>query len=304
MFKLGDIYDLPELKTQAYVNVLRQCEFGCSSPEKPIDLCAAIRYLYKELRNSDMLIDAVINYCVSCFLSHRLAEDPEFKRLAYEHRPFHQGLCKNVMARRFENESKYYCTLVCKSLTDESIAALAIIQMPFKSYIPDTYASREDPDLVYHFHGADDVEDDSKKAKFQQRASDMGFTLPLRPRGKGPAYADRFSPKATACELDDKLPTPPAEPASSSTTSGLAQLLQAQQTPTALEQDYEMVQEQAAVGEPSDDDSDSDGFVPVKYQGINGSTPQSPVLVQGGACGLKNETTSNDSDSDSEWAMI
>ena len=106
LYRLADIYDLPDLKSQAYVNVLRQCEFGCSSPEKPIDLCAAIRFVYEYLHEHENLVDAILNYCVSCFLQHRLADDAEFKQLAYDLRPFHQALCKNSMEREFENESK------------------------------------------------------------------------------------------------------------------------------------------------------------------------------------------------------
>lgn len=106
LYRLADIYDLPELKSQAYVNVLRQCEFGCSSPEKPIELSAAIRFAYERLSEHGHVIDAIINYCVACFLRHRLADDSEFKQLAYELRPFHQDLCRNSMNREFENESK------------------------------------------------------------------------------------------------------------------------------------------------------------------------------------------------------
>ena len=106
LYRLAEIYDLPDLKSQAYVNVLRQFEFGCSSPEKPIDLCAAIRFVCEYLQEHENLIDAIVNYCVSCFLQHRLAEDSDFKQLAYDLRPFHQSLCKNSMAREFENESE------------------------------------------------------------------------------------------------------------------------------------------------------------------------------------------------------
>ena len=106
LYRLGDMYDLPDLKSQAYVNVLRQCEFGCSSPEQPIDLCPAIRFIYQHLRNHENLLDAIVNYCVSCFSRHHLAQDEGFKQLAYELRPFHQDLCKNSMNREFENESK------------------------------------------------------------------------------------------------------------------------------------------------------------------------------------------------------
>jgi hypothetical protein len=106
LYHLANIYDLDELKTQSYVNVLRQCEFGCSSPEKPIDLCAGIHYIYKHLGAHDNLIDAIVNYCVSNFKQHHLDEDADFMDLAYELRAFHQALCRNSMSRQFENESK------------------------------------------------------------------------------------------------------------------------------------------------------------------------------------------------------
>nr|POF04220.1 hypothetical protein CFP56_21975 [Quercus suber] len=106
LFHLGDLYDIDDLKTQAYVNVFRQCEFGCSSPDQPIDLCAAIRYMYTHLRKHENLVDAIIQYCVSCLLRHRLAEDPAFRELAYELRPFHQDLCSSIRNAGFEDESK------------------------------------------------------------------------------------------------------------------------------------------------------------------------------------------------------
>lgn len=106
LFRLGVLYDLSELKTQAYVNVLRQCEFGCSSPSKPIDLCVAIRYMYQHLREQEQLIDAVVQYCVSCFFHHRLDVDPEFCKLAYELRPLHQDMCRILRDRDFEDDSR------------------------------------------------------------------------------------------------------------------------------------------------------------------------------------------------------
>ena len=64
--------------------------------------------IYEHLRDHDNLIDAIVNYCVSCFLQHHLAEDPEFQQLAYELRPFHQALCKNSLDRGFQNDSKCF----------------------------------------------------------------------------------------------------------------------------------------------------------------------------------------------------
>ena len=93
LYRLGDIFDLADLRMQAYVNIIRQCEFGCSSPEKPIHVWSAVRYLFEHLPKHEKVIEAILNYCISCFSSHRLAEDNEFRQLAYELRPFHQRLC-------------------------------------------------------------------------------------------------------------------------------------------------------------------------------------------------------------------
>jgi hypothetical protein len=103
IYYLGHLYDMPQLVSQAYVNVLRQCEFGCSSPEKPVELCAAVRFMYESLREHENVIDAVVNYCVANFLRHRLAEDEEFKALPTE---FQQAMAKNCMNRDIETESK------------------------------------------------------------------------------------------------------------------------------------------------------------------------------------------------------
>ncbi|KAF2724579.1 hypothetical protein K431DRAFT_217843 [Polychaeton citri CBS 116435] len=112
MYRLGETFDMPDLKTQAYVNVLRQCEFACSSPEQPIDLCAAVRFVYQYLSGHELLLDAIINYCVECLLTHRLPEDAAFADLVYELRVFAQDLNNNVRHRGFESESKFTNTFV------------------------------------------------------------------------------------------------------------------------------------------------------------------------------------------------
>jgi len=151
---------LEELSSQAYVNILRQCEFGCSSADKPIDLCAAIRFSYDHLGASPQVTDSIVHYCVSCFLSHQLGEDAEFKQLAYDLRPFHQDLAKVCRGRGFDDES-----------------AMAIIRMPYKPYLPATYASTEHPaiarfeDLIYHFHGENDKDKQQASPQKRQRLS-------------------------------------------------------------------------------------------------------------------------------------
>lgn len=169
MFHLGDIYDLPDLRSQAYVNVLRQCEFGCSSPDKPIELCAAIEFAYQNLPSQASITDAIVHYCVSCFLSHKLGDDAGFRDLSYRLRAFHQDLAKACMSRGFADES-----------------AAAIIQLPYKHYTPETYASIENPaiagfqDLIHHFHSSDRFDDDSLRRKRQR----VQFGKTEEPSGK------------------------------------------------------------------------------------------------------------------------
>lgn len=107
LYHLGDLYDLRPLMQQANVNIIRQCEFGCSSPNQPIHLSAAIKYAYEHLSGHAGVLDTIVSYCVSCFLRHRLAEDDDFKSIAFELKPFHQALCRESMNRKFENESTY-----------------------------------------------------------------------------------------------------------------------------------------------------------------------------------------------------
>lgn len=94
LYHLGDMYDLSALMQQANVNIIRQCDFGCSSPNKPIDLVTAIQYAYEHLCAHAGVLDTIISYCVACFLRHHLAEDEEFKQIAFGLKPFHQALCR------------------------------------------------------------------------------------------------------------------------------------------------------------------------------------------------------------------
>jgi hypothetical protein len=160
MYWLGDLYDLPELKSQAYVNVLRQFEFGCSSPDKPIDLCSAIDFAYKTLAGHDTISDAIVQYCVTQCLSHKLHEDPEFKSLAFNVRAFHQDLTRVCRDRGYEDES-----------------SAMIIRLPYKHFAPDTYASLENPpiagfdDIIHHFHSSDKFDEETTPKARQKLAA-------------------------------------------------------------------------------------------------------------------------------------
>ncbi|PPJ54066.1 hypothetical protein CBER1_06338 [Cercospora berteroae] len=170
MHRLGDIYMMLDLKTQAYANIVRQCEYGCSSPDAPIHLCQAIEYVYTNMRQYAHVIETIIAYCVTCFSRHRLGTSFDFRRIAYDVRPFHQDLCKVSMERRFEDHD----------------TAQAIIQMPFKPYAPAAYASRNDErarqvfDDVYHFHGDDGFANTHQRRPIDRLLGEMGG-VPLLP---------------------------------------------------------------------------------------------------------------------------
>jgi len=158
MYYLGHLYDLADLKSQAYVNVLRQCEFGCSSPNKPIDLCPAIDFVYRHLSSHNAILDALVQYCVACCLSHKLHENAQFRNVAFNVRAFHQDLTKACRDRDYEDES-----------------AAIIIQLPYMHHAPATYASTENPpisgfqDIIHHYHSTDRFDETSPKKR--QRAT-------------------------------------------------------------------------------------------------------------------------------------
>ncbi|KXT12649.1 hypothetical protein AC579_4494 [Pseudocercospora musae] len=272
LYRLADIYHLSELKTQANVNIIRQCEFGCSSPDKPIDLCAAIEYMYKCMRDSANVIDTVTNYCVTCFLSHGLADDFEFRRLACDLRPFHQELCKVSMNRQFEGEG----------------TAQAIIQMPFKPYVPETYASREDgfgrittQDVVYHFHGGDAFECSPKKRKLPEAEAEDPQREPVS------EIADRaFWEAATK-------PAPAVKEEAS----------EDQDNSISTESEYEVIAGPAQVDAlSSDNDSDAETLVVVERPASTVHEASFPIRNRSAA----SSTTAVESleSSDSEWDLV
>jgi hypothetical protein len=206
MYWLGDLYDLAELKSQAYLNVLRQFEFGCSSPEKSIDLCSAIDFVYKTLAGHDAISDAIVQYCVTQCLSHKLHEDSEFKGLAFNVRAFHQDLTRVCRDRGYEDES-----------------SAIIIRLPYKQFAPDTYASMENPpiagfhDIIHHFHSSDRFDEDStskprKKLTLHKEQASPSKVPQMLGVSKQPAsvasrtFADDASPPKPASALPIRQP--------------------------------------------------------------------------------------------------
>jgi hypothetical protein len=102
--RLGDVFEAPELMVQAHCNMIQATELACSQPHPPLDLHDAIRFIYGYLSEQRELIDTILHYCISCFIQHGLANNEEFRRLAYELRPFHNDLCRTNFRRGFEDE--------------------------------------------------------------------------------------------------------------------------------------------------------------------------------------------------------
>lgn len=275
MFWLGDLYDLGEMKSQAYVNVLRQCEFGCSSPDKPIDLCASIRYFYKYLEKHVQLIDAIVNYCVACFLRHGLAEDAEFKQLAHDLRPFHQALCKNCIERDFENET-----------------AAAIIQMPFEPHRPETYASTEHrrfvDDVVYHFHHSDEMDSPKKRKR-----ADIETKLPIR-ASRALAAMQKVQQEQNPKENSDLARSKRRPSVNGDSGSPFVK----------VEEGFEEIDLGPAAKEVDESDSDSFEWVdamPTEPQ-FSSSANAAVLLLRADRQATNEKTEENESDSD--WSLV
>lgn len=321
LYRLAEIYDLPDLKSQAYVNILRQFEFGCSSPEKPIEVCTAIRYVYEHLKEHENLIDAIVNYCVSCFVRHALAEDPDFRQLAYDLRPFHQSLCKNSMGRMSEAESKNHdIPFLKRTPADVVAAAMAIIQMPFKPYAPDTYASREDLtatkfDHVFHFHSNDRFDTAVKKRRRPEKVSKgkENMSLPLRlrddtfdPLNWTTAAAVTTQPEDDDYKFGSKRRASSAAKEAPPLTGWISKLRADMDRQILSEPEYEIVERPEPVTTSRDSESDSESGTYVKVNRQEVANEALPIRTKAPAAEPSAKSAAHgDSDSDcTDWELI
>ena len=179
--------------------------------------------------------------------------------------------------------------------------------MPFKPYIPETYASREDVeaqhlgDVVYHFHSNDEVDCSPRKRKRPERQPEQaeGFTLPLRPHIETGAYSKTEPPVE-----DDEYKIGSKRRASVGASSapvwsGISLLRALQERAISSESEYEFVESPGSVEEASDSDSDSTTLVEVKHEELEHQIPQ-PLPIR--ERGLPNTAAENDSDSD--WTLL
>ncbi|KAK4570175.1 hypothetical protein LTR86_002255 [Recurvomyces mirabilis] len=282
LYHLAIMYDITDLKSQAYLNVLRQCEFGCSSPERPIDLCAGIRYAYEHLREEELLVDALVNYCVSQFLGHRLGQDAEFQGLAYDLRPFHQALCRNSMERQFENET-----------------AAAIIQMPFRPYTPDGYASKDitsnrHKDVIYHFHAHDDFEVQQKKRKQKEVVPATGVNALLLALRSRKVETTEVSDESASENEDFRMVTKRCKVEPEHTHEDV-------KSEPATEDEYEIVASTADVEDLSTDDEVVDEKQVPEDQDRQSDAMMETLPVHDR---LRRTPTSDGADSDSDWTVL
>ena len=196
---------------------------------------------------------------------------------------------------------------------------MAIIQMPFKPYVPETYASREDLaatkfDHVFHFHSNDRFDNALKRRRPEETSKGKEkMTFPLRPRNSQETF-DRLNwaaaAVATATEPEDedykfgnKRRASSAAKETPSTTSWISQLRADMDKGVVLEPEYEIVErpEPATTSRDSDSDSESSTFVQVKHEEVaSGSLPirtKPPTAAP-------NAKNAADSDSDSEWTLL
>lgn len=190
---------------------------------------------------------------------------------------------------------------------DGFVAAGAIVQMPFKPYIPETYASRDDPataqfDDVFHFHSNDDIDNSPKKRKRLEGLAkdDDQITIPLRPRQECiDLKEDERGLQDEDYKFGSKRRASSVAGPSAPTRSGLTQLLSTQDPGALSDTEYEIVEGPGPVEEASDSDSDSSTLVSVKHEELDLHTL--PLRTRAGPARV---VTASESDSESEWTLV
>jgi hypothetical protein len=110
-YKMAEDFDVPELQLLAHGNFSCQVDFACSLPTPPQDLLDTIRYVYAyfaspQARQQQGLVHTLLNYCISVFQYHRLAESVDFLDVVRQIPEFYQDLCRTNMERNFQDDCK------------------------------------------------------------------------------------------------------------------------------------------------------------------------------------------------------
>ena len=196
-------------------------------------------------------------------------------------------------------------------VVDVVAAAAAIIQMPFKPYVPETYASREDLaatkfDHVFHFHSNDRFDNALKRRRPEEDPKGkQKMTLPLRPRNYN---FDRLYPAAQESADDDykfgsKRRASSAAKETPQPIDWISLLRADMDKGITSEPEYEIVErpEPATTSRDSESDSESSSFVKVEREEAASATlsirNKAPAVAP-------NPNTAVDSDSESDWSLI
>lgn len=189
------------------------------------------------------------------------------------------------------------------------VAAAAIVQMPFKPYIPDTYASREDPaatkfDDVFHFHSTDRFDKVMKKrrrsdVKSEKKEEEL-FTLPMRPHLETPDRPDwplqdedyKFGSKRRASSITNEW-TPNA--------GAISQLCATKSEAGLSEPEYEIVERPEIAVRAYESDSESSDFIEIKRE--EASDDALPIRSRDPAPAPDDQKPA-ENDSDSEWTLL
>lgn len=236
-----------------------------------------------------------------------------------------------VNYRHFKTSSTYYAR------ANRSTAAASIIQLPFKPYVPDTYASKEDIlasrfDDVFHFH--DDFDSSPKKRKRPESSSAAAMQqikLPLRPyqasrdttkketidqerdyksvsKRRASSAAGSSAPLPVAVTIGNQsFLQPESSRAASEEVESEEELpkVHRSETPEAAEDlgvsdtEFEIIQGPSAVEAISDSDSDSSTMVEVKYEDAEPLTSRSARIAS-----LAVDADLTEGDSDLEWQLL
>ena len=181
--------------------------------------------------------------------------------------------------------------------------------MPFKPYIPEGYASREDSaatkfDDIFHFHSTDRFD----KAVKKRRRSDVKaekneeelFSLPMRPHLETPDRPDwplqdedyKFGSKRRASSIPGR---------SSPTLGAPGQLRIVNGDAVVSEPEYEIVERPEVAVKAYESDSDSSDFIEIKRE--EPSNIALPIRGRAPAATL-DDMKPVESDSDSEWTLL
>ena len=193
--------------------------------------------------------------------------------------------------------------------------------MPFKPYVPETYASRLDAaatkfDHVFHFHATDEFDHTAKKRRCSnvksEEKAESSINLPMRPR-QDPfsqfdwSFSFKDAPREDAREdgeykLGSKRRASSIANETSPILSGRSQLRAAQSEKAIEEPEFEIVERPEVAIASQDSDSGSDEFVKIQREDSAAVTTL-PIRTSAAnaVATFKNEP---ESDSDSEWSMI